>query len=79
MKTLDYWLGNCLVTLGYAVLGLLDNVRSSAVQAAAAAASSMGAAEQAQIVRRLREVMGTNPTHATRIREIASQAGLTIR
>ena len=52
---------------------------NAAVQAAAAAASSMGAAEQAQIVRRLREVMGTNPTHATRIREIASQAGLTIR
>ncbi len=53
--------------------------KAQAEQQAAAAASSMGAAEQAQIVRRLREVMGANPTHATRIREIASQAGLTIR
>jgi 2-keto-3-deoxy-L-rhamnonate aldolase RhmA len=51
---------------------------NAAVQQAAAAASSMGTAEQGQIVRRLREVMGANPTHATRIREIASQAGLTI-
>ena len=51
---------------------------NAAVQQAAAAASAMGTAEQGQIVRRLREVMGANPTHATRIREIASQAGLTI-
>ena len=50
----------------------------AAVEKAATAASSMSAAEQAQIGRRLREIMGVNPGHAARIREIASRAGLTV-
>ena len=50
----------------------------AAVEKAATAASSMSAAEQAQVDRRLREIMGTNPGHAARIREIASRAGLTV-
>ena len=48
----------------------------AAVESAATAASGMSEAEQAQIVRRLREIMGNNPNHATRIGEIAAQAGL---
>ena len=50
----------------------------AAVREAAAAASSMSAAEQAQVSRRLREVMGTNPAQAARIREIAARAGLAV-
>ena len=50
----------------------------AAVRDAATGASSMSADQQAQVVRRLREIAGANPTHATRIREIASQAGLTV-
>ena len=33
-------------------------------------------AERAQVVRRLREIMGANPNQAARIREIAAAAGL---
>ena len=51
---------------------------NAAVEQAATAASSMGAAEQAQVVRRLREVMGANPAHAARLGEIAARAGLTV-
>lgn len=50
----------------------------AAVRDAASAASSLDADQKAQVVRRLLEVMGANPTHATRIREIATQAGLTV-
>ncbi len=51
---------------------------NAAVEQAATAAASLGAAEQAQVVRRLREVMGANPAHAARIGEIAARAGLTV-
>ncbi len=50
----------------------------AAVEQAVTAASAMSAAEQAQVGRRLRDVMGVNPSHATRIREIAAGAGLRI-
>ena len=50
----------------------------AAVRDAATAARAMSADQQAQVVRRLREIVGANPTHAARIREIASQAGLTV-
>ena len=50
----------------------------AAVREAATAAGSMPTAEQAQVSRRLREVMGTNPAQAARIREIAVQAGLSV-
>ena len=50
----------------------------AAVEQAATAAGAMSTAEQAQVARRLREVMGTNPGQATRIREIAASAGFTI-
>ena len=49
----------------------------AAVESAATAASSMSAAEQAQVGRRLREIMGVNPAQAARIREIAARGGLT--
>ncbi len=50
----------------------------AAVRDAATAARALSADQQAQVVRRLREIVGANPTHAARIREIASQAGLTV-
>ena len=50
----------------------------AAVRSAASAASGMSDAEQAQVVRRLREVMGNNPNQAARIGEIASGAGLSV-
>ncbi len=50
----------------------------AAVETAATAGSSMSAAEQSQVVRRLREVMGANPGQAARIREIATRAGLPV-
>ena len=50
----------------------------AAVRDAATGSSSLDAAQKAQVVRRLLEVMGANPAHATRIREIATQAGLTV-
>ena len=50
----------------------------AAVRSAASAASGMSDAEQAQVVRRLREVMGNNPNQAARIGEIASDAGLSV-
>ena len=48
------------------------------VEAAATAASSMSPVEQAQIDRRLREIMGTNPGNSARIREVAAGAGSNI-
>ena len=50
----------------------------AAVEAAATAASTMPAAQQAQVGRRLRDIMGANPGQAARIREIAAGAGLSI-
>ena len=50
----------------------------AAVEQAATAAGAMSTAERAQVARRLREVMGTNPGQATRIREIAASTGFTI-
>ena len=50
----------------------------AAVRQAATAVSSMSAADQAQVRRRLREAMGANPGQAARIREIAGQAGLAV-
>ena len=50
----------------------------AAVRQAATTASSMSAAEQAQVSRRLREVMGANPGQAARIRQIAVRAGLAV-
>ena len=50
----------------------------AAVEKAATAVSTMSAAEQAQVGRRLREIMGANPSHSARIREIAARAGLTL-
>ncbi len=50
----------------------------AAVRSAASAAGGMSDAERAQVVRRLREVMGNNPNQAARIGEIASDAGLSV-
>ena len=44
-----------------------------------AAGADLSDAEQAQIVRRLREVMGNNPNQAGRIGEIAAEAGLSVQ
>lgn len=51
----------------------------AAVRNAAGAAGELSDAEQAQIVRRLREIMGNNPNQADRIGEIAAEAGLAIQ
>ena len=51
---------------------------NAAVEAAASAASSMPGDEQDRVRRRLRLVMGNNPNHADRIREIAAGAGLSL-
>ena len=50
----------------------------SAVRSAASGASGMSDAEQGQVIRRLREIMGNNPNQAARIGEIASDAGLSV-
>ena len=50
----------------------------AAVRSAASAGGGMSEAEQAQVVRRLREIMGNNPNQAARIGEIASEAGLSV-
>ena len=44
-----------------------------------AAGADLSDAEQAQVVRRLREVMGNNPNQAGRIGEIAAEAGLSVQ
>jgi 2-keto-3-deoxy-L-rhamnonate aldolase RhmA len=51
----------------------------AAVRNAAGAAGDLSDAEQAQIVRRLREIMGNNPNQAGRIGEIAAEAGLSVQ
>ena len=51
----------------------------AAVRNAAGAAGDLSDDEQAQIVRRLREVMGNNPNQAARIGEIAAAAGLSVQ
>ena len=48
----------------------------AAVERAASGVRNAPDAEQAQVVRRLREIMGANPNQAARIREIAAAAGL---
>ena len=51
----------------------------AAVGNAANSAGDLSEAEQAQIVRRLREIMGNNPNQAGRIGEIAAEAGLSVQ
>ena len=48
----------------------------AAVEHAASGVQAAPAAERAQVVRRLRDIMGANPGQAARIAEIAAQAGL---
>ena len=50
----------------------------AAVESAAAGVQDAVEAERAQVVRRIREVMGANPGQAARIGEIAAGAGLTL-
>ena len=50
----------------------------AAAEAAVAAAGTMSAAEQAQVGQRLRDIIGANPGHAARLREIATEGGLTL-
>ena len=49
----------------------------TAVESAAVGAQAAAGADRAQVVRRLREIMGANPNHAAHIGEIAARAGLT--
>ena len=51
----------------------------AAVASAAAAAGSMSDSDQAQISRRVREIVAANPGQAARIREIAADGGLDVR
>ncbi len=50
----------------------------AAVTSAAAAVGSMSDTDQAQISRRVREIIAANPSQATRIREIAAGGGLDV-
>ena len=50
----------------------------AAVESAAGGVRDAPAAERAQVVRRLREIMGANPSHAARIAEIAAAEGLAL-
>jgi hypothetical protein len=50
----------------------------AAAEAAVTAAGAMAAPEQAQIRQRLRDIIGANPSHAVRLREIASRGGLAL-
>ena len=50
----------------------------AAVESAATAASSMSTTDQAQVSRRLRDIIAANPNHAARIREIATRGGLDV-
>ena len=50
----------------------------AAVESAASGVRNAPAAERAQVVRRLREIMGAHPNQAARIGEIAAGAGLAI-
>ena len=51
----------------------------AAVESAATAAGSLSASDQAQISRRVRELIAANPGQAARIREIAAAGGLDVR
>ena len=51
----------------------------AAVESAASAAGSMSDSDQAQIGRRVREIIAANPGRAGRIREIAAEGGLDVR
>ncbi|MCY3842972.1 MAG: aldolase/citrate lyase family protein [Acidobacteria bacterium] len=51
----------------------------AAVESAASAAGSMSDSDQAQISRRVREIIAANPGQAGRIREIAAEGGLDVR
>ena len=51
----------------------------AAVESAAAVAASMSAADQAQIGRRVREIIAANPGQADRIGEVAADGGLDVR
>ena len=50
----------------------------AAVESAATGVRTAPEAERRQIIRRIREVMGTNPNQASRIGEIAARAGLAV-
>ena len=50
----------------------------AAIESAAREASGMSADAQGQVRRRLREITGANPAQASRIREIAARAGLSL-
>lgn len=50
----------------------------AAVRNAAGAAGGLSEDEQAQVVRRLREIMGNNPNQADRIGALAAEAGLSV-
>ena len=50
----------------------------AAVESAASGVRDAAAAERAQVVRRLREIMGANPNQAARIGEVAARAGLPV-
>jgi len=50
----------------------------AAVRNAAGAAGGLSEDEQAQVARRLREIMGNNPNQADRIGAIAAEAGLSV-
>ena len=50
----------------------------AAVRNAAGASGGLSEDEQAQVVRRLREIMGNNPNQADRIGAIAAEAGLSV-
>ena len=51
----------------------------AAIESAATAAASMSDSDQAQIGRRVREIIAANPGQAARIREVAAEGGLDVR
>ena len=51
----------------------------AAVESAASAAASLSDSDRAQIGRRVREIIASNPGQAARIREVASEGGLDVR
>ena len=51
----------------------------AAIRSAASAASSLSDADQARVSARVREIIGSNPSQAARIREIASEGGLDVQ
>ena len=51
----------------------------AAIESAAEAAGAMSATDQAQISRRVREIIAANPGQAARIREVAAEGGLDVQ